>query len=127
MCFSLQLAEEKLLTNRYMEQEQYLSSSRSSATQYYNLDESETSGLSSFNQTGLMFMSPDQLQSITDALAHHHPSEVSCSGDYMVTLDYFLDPVCSLLLFFIHDPFLPSSLIFIPPHSLSPSSSPPLS
>ena len=79
----LQLAEEKLLSHRLLDEDQYLlSSSRSSDTRYYNLDESETSGLSSFNQTGLMFMSQDQLQSIADALSYSQPREV-CVCMYM--------------------------------------------
>ena len=52
------------------------SSSHSSATQYFNLDVSATSGMSSFNQTGLMFMSPDQLQAIAESLSKFQSYEV---------------------------------------------------
>ena len=73
-----QLAEEKILSRPLSKQEQQylLSSSRSSTTQYFNLDESAASGMSSFNQTGLMFMSQDQLQSIAESLSEFQSNEV---------------------------------------------------
>ena len=52
------------------------SSSGSSATQYYNLDDSSASGLSSVHQTGLMFMSPEQLQVLAAGLSHAQPLQV---------------------------------------------------
>ena len=79
-CLSLclQLAEEKILSRPLSKQEQQylLSSSRSSTTQYFNLDESAASGMSSFNQTGLMFMSQDQLQAIAESLSEFQSNEV---------------------------------------------------
>ena len=63
------------------QEQEYLSSSRSSATtQYLNLDESAASGMSSFNQTGLMFMSQDQLQAIAEALSEFQSNEVCPEG-----------------------------------------------
>lgn len=71
--FCLQLADESLLSQPPSDQgATYMSSSCSSATQYFNLDDSAASELLSIHQTGLMFMSHDQLQAIADAL---HPSQ----------------------------------------------------
>lgn len=72
-------------------EEQYLlTSSRSSATHYFNLDESATSGMSSFNQTGLMFMSQDQLQSIAESLSKFQSSEVCLFVVIVVVIDLWV-------------------------------------
>ncbi len=67
---STQLADDSLLSQPPSDQGDGLNTSTcSSATQYFNLDDSAcTSELLSVHQTGLMFMSPEQLQSIADAL-----------------------------------------------------------
>lgn len=58
------------------------SSPGSSSTQYYSLDDSCASELSSVNQTGIMFMSSDQLQAILDGLKPNQPLEVRCLDMY---------------------------------------------
>ena len=55
----------------------FQSSSSSSATHYYNLDDSTTSDLSAINQTGVMFMSHDQLESIATAIQPTQPLHVN--------------------------------------------------
>ena len=56
------------------------SSSGSSATQYFNLEDSTGSDLSGLHPTGLMFMSHDQLQTIADALQPSQALHVSGKG-----------------------------------------------
>ena len=75
----------------------FQSSSSSSSTHYYNLDDSTTSDLSAINQTGVMFMSHDQLEAIATAIQPTQPLHVRC------TIDTFF-------------------LSLFPSHSLSPDS-----
>ena len=55
---------------------QSTSTSASSSTHYYNLDDSTTSDLSAVNQTGVMFMSHDQLEAISTAIQPTQPLHV---------------------------------------------------
>ena len=53
-------------------------SSTSSATQYFNLDDSISSEFSSaVNQTGLMFMPLEQIKGIVEHLGSHQQTDVS--------------------------------------------------
>ncbi|XP_064387617.1 protein broad-minded-like isoform X2 [Halichondria panicea] len=76
------LADDSLLSQPPSDQGDGLNTSTcSSATQYFNLDDSAcTSELLSVHQTGLMFMSPEQLQSIADALHASQSLQVRIDG-----------------------------------------------
>jgi len=55
-------------------------SSTSTATQYFNLDDSISSEFSSaVNQTGLMFMPLEQIKGIVEHLGSHQQTDVSKS------------------------------------------------
>ena len=66
------------------------STSGSSSTHYYNLDDSTTSDLSAVNQTGLMFMSHDQLEAIATAIQPSQPLHVKTLLDTNMHVDYWL-------------------------------------
>ena len=76
ICVNLQLTRKSALAAATPDEFAVFSSSSSSATQYYNLDDSTTSELSSLSQTGPMFMSKVQLQSIVDRLVASKEMEV---------------------------------------------------
>ena len=66
-------------------------SSTSSATQYFNLDDSISSEFSSaVNQTGLMFMPLEQIKGIVEHLGSHQQIDVSVYSILLISLYKFL-------------------------------------